>query len=91
MFRTGPQGFLFGFLVYLRSGQLVLPALATEGEHLVKCGVRPLQGKLLGLGAGIQVGLLCAKREGVTKPFVRAGRATAECSGGSREGPALPQ
>lgn len=62
MLRTGPQGFLLGYFVCLRGGLLVLYALASEGEYLARCGVWPLPGEALGLGAGIQVALLCAKR-----------------------------
>lgn len=62
MLRTGPQGFLLGYFVCLRGGLFVLYALASEGEYLARCGVWPLPGEALGLGAGIQVALLCAKR-----------------------------
>ncbi|XP_077934895.1 uncharacterized protein LOC144382821 [Halichoerus grypus] len=55
MLKTGPRGLLLGFLVYLRDGQLVLPALATEGEHLARCGVRPLQDELTSQVTGAEV------------------------------------
>ena len=38
MLGTGPLGFLLGSFVCLRGGQLVFPALATEGEHLARYG-----------------------------------------------------
>lgn len=51
------------WLPSLPEGQTACPLCSgRKGERLARWVC--LQGKLLGLGAGIQVGLLCAKREG---------------------------
>lgn len=89
MLETGPQGFLLGHFVCLRGGPRVLYALASEEEYLGRCGVWPLPSEPLGLGAGIQVALLCAKR-GADQRLYKGRRGKRRVCLVLREGPAPP-
>lgn len=90
MLRTGPLGFLLGSFVCLRGGQLVFPALATEGEHLARYRGDDCKVSCLGSGLGFRWDHWAKVGVG-TKGFVREGRASPGCAGGSKEGSALPQ